>query len=172
MLRIIHNIIDRCFFTIVFILGVQLPEFIIQYKQRLSGHFTEAKLHLVQFQAIADQHYHGDLSAMIIKYKTNLEPSIMNTAEVINQLIHRVSYLQQQLNIVTNNDYMEQVFNIIFLADRAIIQNTLVDFSMAIPLEINALTTGVALAIISLLTKELLVHSIRYLSHKLWANTT
>lgn len=103
MFRIINNIIDRCIFTVVFILGVQLPEFLIQYKQRLSGHLSEANLHLVQFQNIADQHYQGNLSAMVLKYQENSEPSIVNTAEIINQLISRVEYLQQQLNVVTNN---------------------------------------------------------------------
>jgi len=168
MFRVINNIIDRCFFTITFILGVQLPAFIIQYKHRLSGHLSEAKLHLVQFQTIADQHYQGDLSAMIMKYQTNSEPSIVNTAEIINQLVLRVEYLQHQLNVITNNSYIEQLSNFIIYADRAIIRDTLIDFSIVIPLEINALTTGVTFAIAGLLIKEIFVYFIRFLSKKLW----
>jgi|GEM_PF-760486 len=168
MFRVINNIIDRCFFTITFILGVQLPAFIIQYKHRLSGHLSEAKLHLVQFQTIADQHYQGDLSAMIMKYQTNSEPSIVNTAEIINQLVLRVEYLQHQLNVITNNSYIEQLSNFIIYADRAIIRDTLIDFSIVIPLEINALTTGITFAIAGLLIKEIFVYFIRFLSKKLW----
>jgi len=168
MFRVINNIIDRCFFTITFILGVQLPAFIIQYKHRLSGHLSEAKLHLVQFQTIADQHYQGDLSAMIMKYQTNTEPSIVSTAEIINQLVLRVEYLQHQLNAIANNSYIEQLANFVVYADRTIIRDTLFDFSIAIPLEINALATGIIIAITGLLIKEFIIYFSRFLSKKLW----
>jgi dUTPase len=168
MFRIINNIIDRCFFTITFIIGVQLPAFIIQYKHRLSGHLSESKLHLVQFQTIADQHYQGDLSAMVIKYQTNSEPSIVNTADIINQLIVRVNYLQEQLSAVTNNAYIDQIINIIINADKAIIRDTLIDFSIAIPLEVNALSTGVILAISALLMKEAFDYLLKGLKQKFW----
>jgi hypothetical protein len=168
MFRVINNIIDRCFFTLTFILGVQLPAFIIQYKHRLSGHLTEAKSHLAQFQTIADQHYQGDLSAMVVKYQTNSEPSIVNTAEIINQLILRVEYLKLQLNAVMNNVYIEQVFDFILNADRTIIRDTLVDFSLTIPLELNALSTGVIIAIIGLLIKEISSYLFKLFSKKVW----
>lgn len=168
MFRVINNMIDRCFFTITFILGVQLPAFIIQYKHRVSGHLTEAESHLVQFQTIADQHYQGDLSAMIIKYQTNSEPSIVNTAELINQLISRVDYLQTQLNAVMNNVYTEQVVNFILHADKTIVRDTLIDFSLTIPLELNAIGTGAIIAMMSLLIKEISSYLFKLLSKKLW----
>jgi hypothetical protein len=168
MFRVINNIIDRCFFTLTFILGVQLPAFIIQYKHRLSGHLSEAKLHLAQFQTIADQHYQGDLLAMVMKYQANSEPSIVNTADVINQLIFRVDYLQLQLNAVINNEYIEQVFNFIVHADRSIVRDTLIDFSLTIPLELNALSTGAVIAIVGLLLKEITNSLFKLLGKKLW----
>jgi hypothetical protein len=168
MLRVINNIIDRCFFTITFIIGVQLPAFIIQYKHRLSGHLSEAELHLVQFQSIADQHYQGDLSAMVLKYKANSEPSIVNTADIINQLVLRVDYLQAQLIAITNSPYIEQIFNFVVHADRGIIRDTLIDFSITIPLEVNALTTGAIIAIVGLLVKEIFVYFTKLLRNRLW----
>jgi len=103
-----------------------------------------------------------------MKYQTNSEPSIVNTAEIINQLVLRVEYLQHQLNVITNNSYIEQLSNFIIYADRAIIRDTLIDFSIVIPLEINALTTGITFAIAGLLIKEIFVYFIRFLSKKLW----
>ena len=44
MLKILSTLFDRCLFTLTFILGLQLPEFIQQYSQRLSGHLNEALL--------------------------------------------------------------------------------------------------------------------------------
>jgi hypothetical protein len=168
MFRVINNIIDRCFFTITFILGVQLPAFIIQYKHRLSGHLAEAKSHLVQFQTIADQHYQGDLSAMVIKYQTNSEPSIVNTADLITQLISRVDYLQLQLNALFSDVYTEQIINFMLNADRTIVRDTLIDFSLTIPLELNALSTGAIIAIVSLLIKEIFNAFFILIRKKLW----
>jgi hypothetical protein len=168
MFRIINNIIDRCFFTVTFILGVQLPELIIQYQHRLSGHLTEANLHLLQFQTIADKHYQGDLSAMVLKYQANTDPSIVSTADIINQLITRVDYLQHHLSTITESTYIEQVINTIMYADKLIIRQTIMEFSMAIPLTVNALTTGIVLAISGLLIKEIFTYFIRYISKKLW----
>ncbi len=167
MFRIVNNIIERCFFTVAFILGVQLPELLIQYQHRLSGHLTEAKLHLLQFQTIADKHFQGDLSAMVLKYQENTESSIVSTANIINQLITRVDYLQQQLIIITESSYIEQVINTIMYADRTIIRQAIMEFSMAIPLNLNALTTGAVFAITGLLIKELFRYTILYINKKL-----
>jgi len=168
MFRIINNIIDRCFFTVTFILGVQLPELLIQYQHRLSGHLTEAKLHLLQFQTIADKHYQGDLSAMVVKYQENAEPSIVSTADVINQIITRVDYLQQQLTTIIESSYIEQIINTIMYADKMIMRQTIIEFSMAIPLSVNALSTGAVLAISGLIIKEFFTYLVRYINKKLW----
>jgi hypothetical protein len=146
---------------------VQLPGLIIQYKHRLSGHLSEAELHLVQFKTIADRHYQGDLSAMIIKYQANSELSIVNTAEIIMQLMSRVDYLQSQLSGLSKNAYIEQVYNFIIYADITIIKDTLTDFSITIPLAINALVTGAVIAIFSLLIKEIVGYLIRMISKKM-----
>ena len=170
MFRVINNIIDRCFFTVTFIVGVQLPAFIIQYKHRLSGHLSEAKLHLVEFQNIADLHYQGNLSAMITKYQANSEPSIVNTAEIINQLVIRVEYLQSQLSVITSDVYIERIYNFIVYGDKVIIKDTLTDFSLTIPLEINALSTGAVIAIAGLIAKEIIVSLLRLLGKKMSLN--
>lgn len=54
MKKLITTLFDRILFTVSFILGVQAPEFMQQYIQRLSGHLDEAKHQLQQFQLIAD----------------------------------------------------------------------------------------------------------------------
>ena len=78
MLTVFNNIIDRCFFTVTFILGVQLPEFMQQYQQRLGGHLAEAQSQLAQFELIAQQHFEGSLITMIARYKENTEASIIS----------------------------------------------------------------------------------------------
>ncbi len=154
MFRIVNNIVDRCFFTFSFIIGVQLPEFIQQYLQRLSGHLNEAQLQLQQFQEIAQQHFQGSLATMIIRYKENSEPSIRNTADVIEQLTARINNYQHHVEQINQSNYLNKLVEFATNMNPSIAQATAKDYVLAIPIEVNALTTGAVLAILLLITKE------------------
>ncbi|MGB1262608.1 MAG: DUF2937 family protein [Cognaticolwellia sp.] len=162
MFALINNIIDRCFFTVTFILGVQLPEFIQQYQQRLAGHLGEAKSQLAQFDLIADQHFDGNLITMITSYKGNSESSIISTGELIERLSRRVDYLSNHLEQITRSEYLNRVYQFIFNLDKQIASGTAESFSMAIPLELNAMATGATLAITALILKELTIKTLKY----------
>ncbi len=170
MLSLINNIIDRCLFTLTFIVGVQLPEFIHQYLQRLSGHLEEAKLQLSQFSALAQSHYQGDLVLMVKSYKANSDPVIVDTGKVIEQLVDRVNYLDNHFNTLFNNDYVSQIQYFILNADLQIMQQTAKIFTLAIPLEINALATGAIVAITGLMIKEACYLCTKHVSKKLAKN--
>jgi hypothetical protein len=161
MLALINNILDRCFFTVTFIVGVQLPEFMQQYQQRLAGHLNEAQLQLAQFEVIAQQHFEGSLITMITRYKGNSEASISSTGELIERLSARVEYLSSHLEQINTTDYLSSLYQLIWHLDKQIAAGTAESFSMAIPLELNAIATGTTLAITALIVKELLVIAVR-----------
>lgn len=162
MFALINNILDRCFFTVTFIIGVQLPEFMQQYQQRLSGHLNEAQLQLEEFQVIAQQHFDGSLLTMITRYKNNSESSIISTGELIERLSARVEYLNIHLEQITTTDYLSNIYQFIWHLDKQIATDTAEKFSMAIPLELNAIATGSIFAISALLVKELSVSTTKY----------
>jgi hypothetical protein len=161
MLTLINNILDRCFFTVTFILGVQLPEFMQQYQQRLAGHLNEAQSQLSQFNVIAQQHFDGSLITMIARYKGSSEASIISTGELIERLSVRVQYLVSHLEEITTANYLDSVYQFIWHLDKQIAAGTAETFSMAIPLELNAIATGAIIAISSLLLKELSVFIVK-----------
>lgn len=161
MFTLINNVIDRCFFTLTFILGVQLPEFMQQYQQRLAGHLAEASSQLAQFELIAQQHFDGNLITMITRYKDNTEASIISTGELIERLSVRVDYLASHLAQISQADYLHSMYQLIWHLDQEIARGTAEHFSMAIPLELNAIATGGTLAIGVLLLKELTVFSVK-----------
>lgn len=161
MLALINNILDRCFFTVTFILGVQLPEFMQQYQQRLAGHLNEAQLQLEQFETIAQQHFDGNLITMITRYKNNSEAAIVSTGELIERLSVRVQYLKSHLEEITASDYLSSIYQFIWHLDRQIAAGTAEDFSMAIPLELHAIATGASFAIGALIIKELILVAVK-----------
>jgi deoxyxylulose-5-phosphate synthase len=161
MFALINNVIDRCFFTFTFILGLKLPVFIQKYQQRLAGQLAEASSQLNQFENIAQLHFDGSLITMITRYKDNTEASIISTGELIERLSVRVEYLASHLTQITQADYLHSVYQFIWHLDQEIARGTAEHFSMAIPLELNAITTGAALAIGALLLKELMLITIK-----------
>lgn len=162
MFSLLNKFIDRCFFTATFILGVQLPEFMQQYQQRLAGHLAEAQSQLDQFNLIAQQHFDGSLSTMINHYKNNSEASIISTGELIESLSIRVDYLSSHLIQISRADYLDSIYQFIWHLDQQIATGTAEHFAMAIPLELNAIATGGTLAIAVLVLKELTMMVVKY----------
>jgi hypothetical protein len=155
MLKILSTLFDRCLFTLIFIIGVQLPEFIQQYSQRLSGHLNDALLQLNEYQLIADRHFQGKLTSMIEKYLTNSEPSIKETANIMINTSSRAENLQEHLFNIQEADYVKRVYYFITEFDESMIQATFQQYQLAIPLNLPALTTGVVLALTILIAGHL-----------------
>lgn len=161
MFKLLTSLIDRCIFTAVFIIGVQLPEFIQQYSQRLSGHLNESLQQLEQFQLIANRHFEGNLSTMIQKYSSNIEPSISETGDLIVNTSQRVKYLDSHLKSIEQTDYFKQLHAFITEYDLPMAQATLKQFQLAIPLDFMALATGAALAFLILVMIYAVIGSVK-----------
>ncbi|MDG1751090.1 MAG: DUF2937 family protein [Thalassotalea sp.] len=146
MLTLINTLIDRCMFTLMFILGVQLPEFINQYIQRLSGHLEESKRQLINYQSIAEQYFDGNITLLIKQYKSNADPIIVDSANVIEQLMQRTNYLSTHLTSLNTDDYVQQLFQFARHFDQQLLTKTAEFYKLAIPLNINALATGAVIA--------------------------
>lgn len=153
MIKFIFNLIDKTLFTLMFIIGIQLPAFINAYRQYLSGHLNEAKAHLNQYQLIADMQYQGSLEQLINAFKNNSDIAIQQMSTVISQNLANVTTYQQQLFNLENGNYLERIFYFVTQLDVEKVSDTLIRFVPAIPLELNAIITG---GILSLLFSALL----------------
>ncbi len=98
---------------------------------------------------------------MIDRYKENTEASIISTGELIELLSLRVDYLASHLTQISQTDYLNSVYQLVWHLDQQIASGTAENFSMGIPLELNALATGGALALGALLLKELTVFAVK-----------
>jgi hypothetical protein len=161
MSKILFNLFDRCLFTITFITGVQLPEFIQQYLQRASGHLNEAQYQLAKFSEIADDHFDSDIIVMLQQYKMNEEQSIVHTGRAIEQLLNRVEYLDAHLKLLQQTDYIHKLYNFFLHIDISIAQATLHQYQLAIPLNSAAVLTGLFLACTPVVFNSLLLNFIK-----------
>lgn len=159
MFKLFNQLIDRCFFVINFIIGLQLPAFIQQYAQRLSGHLHEASYQLGQFEVIADSQYRGNLAALIANYQHHSDSAVVQTGNLIANLVTRVERYQQQIDHLQQEDYLHRLYYFFKELNLDMANATLRDYTLAIPLEMPALVTGLVLAIIMMLVTGMLVKS-------------
>ena len=153
MIKFISRIFDHLIFTSLFIAGIQLPAFIQQYSQVINGKLAEASFHLQKYQEIADKFFSGNLSKLIQQYKNNNESAIEHTGQLVESTLSRVEFLQQQFNGLTQQQYLDNLYFFITQFDQQSVQLTTQNFQPAIPLSIEALTTGIILATVALVIK-------------------
>jgi len=126
---------------------MQLPAFIGAYVQRLSGHLNEANIQLSKFKSIAEFQYQGDLEKLVSAYLKNSDFSIQQTGKMIAELINRTEYFEVHMNALNSGEYVERLQYFILNFDRSLARDTLNYFELSLPLTIEAVITGIGVAV-------------------------
>lgn len=132
------------------LIGVQIPNFVTQYQQRLDAQLTEALVYYVQFEEIAERYFDGDMQALIRKHETSTEEVFRAEAQPLRDLVERVAryrYQQAQLNA----SYPEQLWFIATQADPELRASTWRTYSFNVPLTQQAVITGGLFALLLVL---------------------
>ena len=127
-LGLFKNLVDKIVFAVAVILGLQIPNFLGQYRQRLGGHFDEAVQNLKGFESIAEQTIGStDLTNLVAHYqegssdvqligekladdiaRTDRLGSLvenLQTAGIFGRLKHLVVDLERPIAMATMNNY-------------------------------------------------------------------
>ncbi|MDN3651395.1 DUF2937 family protein [Thalassotalea ponticola] len=148
MITFLFRLADKLIFACSAVAAMQLPALMQQYTQRLAGHLAEANYQLEQYQSIADNHYQSNLSSLVVAYRDNSDAAIRQTGELVYQLIDRVSVLTDKVNALTEKDYLTRLYYFVSDIEPDVLRATIQDFEPSLPLTVQALSTGVAAAII------------------------
>ena len=81
-------------FAFIFLIGLQIPNFLQQYEHRLDAHYLELQNHLHSYQLIADKFFDGNLQALIIKHRSSGVLAFQEEAVIIDKLRNRFYLLQ------------------------------------------------------------------------------
>lgn len=132
------------------LIGVQLPNFITQYQQRLDAQLSEAMVYYKEYQRIADTYLNGDMNALIELHENSDNPVFKEEAVPIRTLIERVQlyrYEQQQLE----QGYLRQIWFIATAANQEMRDNTWRMYSFNVPLTRHAVISGIVSALLVVL---------------------
>lgn len=156
MFSIIKRYSLQIVFTLSLLLGLQLPNFLQQYEIRLQGHFDEAKLQLEQFQSLADVYFAGDLQALITKHKHSEISLFRDEATVIEDSYLRVQFLQQKIDNIHKPIWL-RLTALTQAIQQPIFNETWQNYQANIVLNQQAILVGVSVAVLLMLSLELML---------------
>jgi len=153
-MRLLKEYTIRLVFTAGILLGVQIPNFIDQYTQKISAHQLEATKNFSGFQATADKFHGGSINALIERHETSNDPVFQSEATPIKEIHSRIQAFSSEMKAL-NANLLGKIFHVAFKSDRAVIKETLSEYSATIPLNTDAIICGLGLGMISALLCDL-----------------
>ncbi len=136
--------------------GVQIPNFLTQYQQRLDAQYSEAMVYYRQYQDIANKHFAGDVQRLIDHHRNSTDNAIRESAEPIQTLVNRIErFRSQQHGLQTS--YLGQLWFLASQSDSELRDSTWRMYSYNVPFTQQALLTGLLLALLVVLLCDLLM---------------
>jgi hypothetical protein len=134
-------------FAFGLLLGIQVPSFVDQYTKRVDAHLIEAQQSLSGFQQTADRYFSGSVEKLIAHYKVSDDPVFRNDADSIQSIYLRVQLLSNELTQLQKNSVVA-AYHSIFNHQKALMEETLAQYSYVILLSPGALLWGICLALV------------------------
>ncbi|PTB85068.1 hypothetical protein C9940_05070 [Pseudidiomarina aestuarii] len=122
--------------------GVQVPNFVTQYEQRLDAQWTEAKVYYDQYQAIADQYFEGDMNALLQHHEQSDDEVFRAESVPLGTLLERVRTFEYQLREL-NTTIWGKLWFLAHSADEELLDGTWRNYSFTVPLTQDALILGI-----------------------------
>ena len=144
----LHHYLSLVVFTLGFIGGVQIPQFVDQYQKRVDARLAEVSEHVGGYQSIADQLYGGDLNALLEKHQQSTDETFRAEAAVIQGLMDNRQRYQQEQTALSRTTW-HSVWHIVTAADRRLLLTTYHQYSAGLLFSQSALFMGVIVALLA-----------------------
>ena len=135
--------------------GVQIPNFLTQYQQRLDAQYSEAMVYYRQYQQIATEHFGGDVQRLIDHHRNSSDRAIRDSAEPIQTLVTRITRFRAQQQGLQAG-YLGQLWFIATQSDEELRESTWRMYSYNVPFTQQALLTGLLFAALVVVVCDLL----------------
>ncbi|MCH7370362.1 DUF2937 family protein [Aeromonas sp. MR16] len=143
-------------FALGLLAGVQIPGLIDLYYQRLDARLQQANLSLAPFQGTAEQHFGGDLNALIAHYGASQDPVFTQDATSLQLLVSQQQRLQQE-SLFQDSPWYRQLSHLLLQPDPQLWQDTLHNYSYVVPLKQAAIFCGMMGGLFAALLGDLLL---------------
>jgi len=134
--------------------GVQIPNFLTQYQQRLAAQLTEVETNLAGFQQIADRYFEGSLTALLTHHEQSDDRVFRAEVEPLAQMINRQHTFAAAQGAL-DTPYPSQLWHLAWHANPELRQATWQNYSVTVPLTQQALLTGIIVMVVFVVFVEI-----------------
>lgn len=126
-------------------MGLQIPGFMDQYRNRVDAHFQEVRINLSGFQQTADRYFSGSIQALIAHYRRSSDSVFRQDAGSLQNLYTRYELLSAQQQAMSGPWYRAG-FHLLFYHNDDLLAETFARYSYTVPLSPQAVCWGLAIA--------------------------
>lgn len=122
--RLVSGLLDRIFVLVGAFAGSQVPSFMQQYANRMSGHIDELKYQVqlwTQMASISGK----SLQAYIQKFSTNSDQEFSRHGEYMETAIHRLNDLTQSYQVIQESSLWSRPFLFVSHLNSSVFKATL-----------------------------------------------
>lgn len=134
----IKGLLDKVCFTVGAIVFLQLPHFIEQYTQRMGGYAASQAEQIQEYQAIADEHFEGDIENYRLRLEQNADPAIAESAQQISKRLKTALSIDKDLQVFEHQPLWYQVPYFITHMKMDLVKGTAKNFSPGLPINLWA----------------------------------
>jgi hypothetical protein len=143
-------------FAVGLLAGVQVPGFIDQYAKRVSAHYIEVTRNFAGFQDTADQYFGGSIDALIAHHETSTDSVFKEEGKPIRAIYARLQSVAVEIEAM-NRSILSRIMHVAFRPDKEILSETMAAYSYTVPLNQDAILSGVTVGLLLALAVELLL---------------
>ena len=140
-------------FAAALLLGIQVPGFVEQYRQRVDAHFREVSANIEGFKRTADRMFQGNLRSLITYYERSGDQVFRSDAASLTIIVDRFERMEAEQARMSGNS-VAVALHVLFAADEELFDETLQQYSYTVPLNQLSLFWGVGLALVLMLTLD------------------
>lgn len=140
--------------------GVQVPNYVSQYAQRVDAQLQQVRQDLAGFRAVARRFFHGDMDALIAAHETSSDPAFRAEAAPLRKMVATERHLAAQQAALSGPVY-QQAWYVALHGDPALLRATWNGYAPAFQLNRDALVIGAAVAFGLCFALELLILLLR-----------
>jgi hypothetical protein len=165
MTEIIHRYLMIIVACVALLIGLQIPNFVDQYEKRVDAHLREVTVNLQSFQDIANKYFGGDMHMLIELHRNSVEKPFQEEGAAIEKMVQRKLRFEADLTALKTS-LPQKALHVLLHGDQELLDEVLGQYSYAVPLNQDALIFGAVVALIILLSIELLLAFVRVIIRK------
>jgi hypothetical protein len=136
------------------LLGIQVPNFVDQYERRIDAHYLEVSANISGFQSTADLLFSGNMEALIAYYADSNDLVFESDAQSIRSIVDRYNRISKEREALSGNIFAAAM-HVILYADDEFIGETFDQYGYTVPLNMLAITWGLAIALLLTIASDL-----------------